>query len=261
MAGLNYDRDAGPKKTQRPIPPAGTHIGRCFAIIQTGTHEKEFKGVKTNVGMVQFMWELAIQPWPIFDQKLGPQPYGIFQEYPVPKTGKGWKKSGLADMLKSWRNISEMPRNIKLKEWLNAPCLINVVHTASKEPVIEDKTKSLRGDGHMIYANVSTVMSIPKDASGAPTMVCPATHNPLVFFDFETFNDVDFKKVPLWLKERIMKSHEAPQLSATYPQIIQIIEQEKAARQAQGDNQQQNMPAPQEANWGDANVSADGSGF
>ncbi len=185
---------------QKPVPPAGVHVARCYQIIELGAHEKTFPGKPPkDIPLVYFGWEIPAYSH-VFDENKGPQPLAVFQEY----TASLDVKSKLNKDLRSWRGMAQLPSDVKLKDWLSQPCMINIVHTTSKDAKLPVE-KSIYKDGKMVYANVNSVMPLMQGAS------CPPAVNKATYFDFDDFavmgvnNWSNYLALPKWMQEKIAK--------------------------------------------------------
>jgi hypothetical protein len=116
------------------------------------------------------------------------RPFSISREY----TATFGPKGNLRKMLEAWRGrpfTTEELGGFSLENVLGKPCLLGVVHKPSK-------------DGTKVYANVNSVMALPKG------MECQEQVNPSVKFDIQEFNKEVFEKLPEWLRSKILMSKE-----------------------------------------------------
>jgi hypothetical protein len=185
---------------QKPVPPAGVHVARCYQIIELGAHEKTFPGKPPkDIPLVYFGWEIPAYMH-VFDENRGPQPLAVFQEY----TASLDVKSKLNKDLRSWRGLAQLPSDVKLKDWLNQTCMINIVHSTSKDAKLPVE-KSIYKDGKMVYANVNSVMPLMQGAN------CAAPVNNSSYFDFDDFailginNWSNYLALPKWMQDKISK--------------------------------------------------------
>lgn len=209
MQGLTDVPKGAPKK-QQPIVKAGAYIGKCYSIIQLGTHEKDFQGTKTMTKLIHLSFELPTEK-AIFDQAKGEQPMAVFQEFTL---SVNETKSNFAKFLKSWRGMVSLPAKVNVREWLDKPCIINIVHQKGKQAVLP-LGESIYGDGMMVYPKISSVSPLMAG------QVCPATINPVAFIEFSNLDIPTFMSIPKWIREKIRKSQEWPELLAMYPGIDQ----------------------------------------
>ena len=164
---------------ERIVIPAGTHVARCYGIIDLGTQYSEKFGNKSR--KVQIQWELPNEP---MDDG---RPLAISKKYTLSLN----EKSNLRKDLESWlgRSITakEEREGFALGSMLGAPCLLSVIHAESN-----GKT----------YANIAGVMSVPK-GTAVPDQV-----NPMVSYDIENGKDAIYAKLPEWIRKIIDESQE-----------------------------------------------------
>lgn len=164
---------------ERVIIPAGTHIGRCYGIIDLGTQYSEKFGNWSH--KVLFQWEL---PADLMDDG---RPLAISKKYTISLN----EKANLRHDLESWlgRSITadEEKNGFALGSMLGAPCLLSVIHAESNGKA---------------YANISSIMSVPKG------MTVPDQSNPVVSYDIENGEDAVYHKLPDWIRNIIQQSKE-----------------------------------------------------
>lgn len=164
---------------ERILIPAGTHLARCYGIIDLGTQYSEKFGNWSH--KVQFQWEL---PNELMDDG---RPLAISKKYTISLN----EKSNLRHDLESWLGRSITPKEEKegfaLGSMLGAPCLLSIIHAESN-----GKT----------YANIAGVMSVPKGTT------VPDQVNPAISYDVENGRDAVYNKLPDWIKNIIEESKE-----------------------------------------------------
>ena len=161
--------------------PAGSFAARCYQIIDLGHQTFEWKGEAKVAPKVRITWELN-------EMMQDGRPFSISKEY----TASIGDKANLRKDLEAWRGrpfSAEELRNFSLENVLGAPCLLGVVHKPSK-------------DGSKTYANVGSVMALPKGMS-APELV-----NPAVKFDIGEFNKAIFDSLSSYVQKKILMSKE-----------------------------------------------------
>ena len=95
-------------------------------------------------------------------------------------------------MLESWRGrpfTTEELGGFSLENVLGAPCMLSVIHKPSK-------------DGTKVYANVGSVMALPKG------MEAPELVNPAVKFDIGEFDQKVFDELSSYVQKKILMSKE-----------------------------------------------------
>lgn len=177
--------------------PSGTFAARCYQIIDLGHQTTSFEGEVKVVPQVRITWELS-------ELMADGRPFSISREY----TATFGPKGNLRKMLEAWRGrpfTSDELNGFSLENVLGAPCLIGVVHKPSK-------------DGTKVYANVNSVMALPKG------MTCPDAVNPAVKFDIGTFDEEVFNKLPDWLRSKILMSKEMEENGTPAPKAVEVQE-------------------------------------
>lgn len=153
-----YASDSG-TATFTPAP-VGTHVARCFRIVDLGTQHGEYAGRPTRRNQILVSWEL---PEELIETEEGKRPITASRFY----TNSLSEKANLRQDLEAWRGRTfteaELDR-FDLESILGKPCLLTIV---SKEG---GKTK------------VAGVSGLPKN------MQCP----PQVNSSFTLWLDEDF---------------------------------------------------------------------
>lgn len=163
---------------ERIIIPAGSHIARCYGVIDLGTQYSE-KFSWSHKVMIQ--WEL---PAELMEDG---RPLAISKKYSLSLN----EKANLRKDLESWlgRSVTEKEEKdgFPIGSMLGAPCMLSVVHS-------ENNGKT--------YANVAAVVSVPKG------MVVPEQQNPSVMYDIDNGKDSVYEKLPQWIRQVIDSSKE-----------------------------------------------------
>jgi hypothetical protein len=130
------------------IVPPGSHVARCYRIVDLGTQKTEYLGQIKHLRKVMFGWELHgddNEGKPLLTDK--GEPMAIFKNYTLSLN----EKANLRLDLQSWRGknftdaeASRFDIAVVLGQW----CMLNVIHRPGKE----DK----------IFANVGGVSPIPQ---------------------------------------------------------------------------------------------------
>lgn len=105
------------------LPEAGNQPAVIVAIIDLGTHEREFKGVSKNTPEIQIVWELTDQPKNEKENMLIGRSYSSYLS----------EKANLAKLIaglsgKQFKDNEEFD----LTKLLGFPCLVNIVHGTSQ---------------------------------------------------------------------------------------------------------------------------------
>lgn len=165
--------------------PVGTHVARCYRIIDLGTQHGEYKGQPTRRNQVLVSWELPDETIEIEGKTV---PITTSRFY----TNSLGEKANLRKDLESWRGRSftdDELRKFDLESILGKPCLLTVVGGEN------GKTK------------VTNVSGLPKNTS------CPEQVNPTFSFWLDEFEEDKFEGLSDGLKGIIQKSEEYPQIA------------------------------------------------
>lgn len=129
-----------------PVPP-GSHVGRCYRIVDLGTQKTEYLGQIKHLRKVMFGWELHGEDndgKPLVTEK--GEPMAIFKNYTLSLN----EKANLRLDLQSWRGkpfTDAEATRFDIATVLGAWCMLNVIHRPGKD----DK----------VFANVAGVSPIP----------------------------------------------------------------------------------------------------
>jgi len=175
--------------TFKPIPQ-GAHLGRCYRVIDLGTHDREYQGQpKPPVRQVMLFLEMFGE-----DETGAPlitpegSPLVIAKRYTLSLADK----ANLRADLQAWRGrafTAEEAKGFELTTLLGVPVLINVTHTFK-----EDKT----------YSNVAGLSPLPK----AMRAVLPDPVNKPQFFNVNEPDQAVFETFSEKLQNRIKECHE-----------------------------------------------------
>lgn len=162
--------------------PEGTHIVRCWRLVDLGTQDPppDFKNQRPS--------EQILVSFEACEEKMeNGEPFSINAFY----TNILSRRSKLKRHLEAWRGKSftdEELDGFELTNIVGTACMINVIHE-KKEGSTDVRTK------------IEAIMALPKGTKA------PALVNKPVVFSLEDAT-VNWDKLPEWLQERIMKSHE-----------------------------------------------------
>lgn len=166
--------------------PTGTHVARCYKLIDIGTTLQEFQGEQKKRHQIILGWELPNEL--MTTGEFAGQPFTASSFY----TLSLHEKAKLRHDLTNWRGrdfTEDELRGFDLKNILGKTCMISL--TAN------DKGRT----------NVSAVMALPKG------MTVPEAINPTVYFAFDEYNADVFESFSDKMKELIAKSDEFKALS------------------------------------------------
>jgi hypothetical protein len=173
---------------EKELIEAGNYVARCYRMVEIGTVEEEFLGVKKNMHKVRIGWELPTE-LKIFNPEKGEQPCVIDKEYTLSLADK----ANLRKDLQSWRGkafTDEEAEAFDITKLLGVPCMLNIIHVQGKK----DPTKT--------YQAIGSVSPMPKG------LVCPPQVNETFVFDFENFDELKYNGLPDFIKEQIVKTPE-----------------------------------------------------
>jgi hypothetical protein len=186
---MSFFVESNQERTFKNVP-AGSHLARCYRIIDLGSQKTEYMGESKVQRKIMIGWELFGdddngQPLVTDDGK----PMAIFKNYTL-----SWSENAtLRKDLQSWRNkpwTDAEAKRFDLKSILNGYCMLNVIHRE-----VNGKT----------YANVATISPVPSliKQAGLPK---PINANQL--FTIAEPDMVLFETFGKGLKEKIMNSPE-----------------------------------------------------
>ena len=167
--------------------PAGSHVARCFRVLDLGTHDENWQGNVNSNRKILLQFELPNEKH-VFHEERGEEPFTVQREF----TASLGKKANLRAFLEGWRGRSFTDEELKkfdIAALAGKACLVNVIHKESN-----GKT----------YANIQSAMVLPKG------MVCPSAINPIVTFSLEEneFDEAVLAALPEWLRNKIGESKE-----------------------------------------------------
>ena len=190
-----------PKATQGPRTPpvpAGVHHGICYQVIDIGTQPQA--GNFPARRKVKICWEL---PHERIDVQVNGVPRNLPRAVSKDYTLSTDKKANLRHDLEAWRGrpfTQEEVDSFEVGNVIGANCQLNVVHKPS-------------ADGSKVYANVATIMPLPK---GADRM---KPENPTLLYDIPESLPVTFPEgMPEWIQNQIKNSDEYRDLLNPQPQ-------------------------------------------
>jgi len=173
--------------TEFEQPPVGTHVARCYKMIDLGTQRVTWQGTEKWQRKVLIAWELPTELVEVEGQK---KPHMVMARYTLSLS----EKSTLAPLLESWRGQSftaEERNGFDIEKIVGAPCMISLV-------------KSECGR----FTNVAAVMAMPKGVA------CPPAVNGVVIYSLETPDQAVFDGLSDKVKAIIQGSKEWAQKNA-----------------------------------------------
>jgi hypothetical protein len=173
--------------------PVGSHIARCFRMVDVGTHETTWEG-KTRVSRkVRLDFELPEETHTFREEK-GPEPHSVGQYFTFSMN----EKAALRGLLEQWRGkpfTDEEAAKFDISVLIGKTCMMNVVHNEV---------------GGKIYANIASLMPIPKALKGRePEPVTPTVCLSLDDLITDPSNNVwAYMALPDFIKKKIKESKE-----------------------------------------------------
>jgi len=172
---------ATPKpKTEYKIADEGVSLAWLISLVDLGTQTSEYQGQTKNQRKLRFTWELC-------GSQVGPddpRPVTISQNF----TWSFHDKAKLRSVVKSWTG-KEPTDSFDLESLYQVPCQLNIIHAK-----VGEKT----------YANISTIMPLPKG-----TKVDQRVNETFTFdLDEQRCNALMFLQLPEYLRTMILKSPE-----------------------------------------------------
>lgn len=137
-----------PTETDFELPPAGTHIGVCYRVIDLGTQDTSFNGQAKRQHKVLVSWELP-------DEKMTDgRPFAISQRY----TWSMSDKATLRKHLESWRGKAFAdsdfgPSGFNIKSIIGVGCVLTIMHTEKND---------------RRYANIAAIGKLMKGQKAPP---------------------------------------------------------------------------------------------
>jgi len=160
--------------------PVGTHVARCFRIIDIGTQHGEYQGKPTRRNQIIIGWEL---PDELIDTEEGEKPIVTSRFY----TNSLGEKANLRRDLEAWRGRTfsdEELMKFDLETIVGVPCLLTIVKSDN------GKTK------------VAAVTGLPKGTQ------CPPQVNESFTFWLDEFDQEQFNTLSEGIQGIIKRSDE-----------------------------------------------------
>lgn len=171
----------------KQVTPAGSHVARCYGMIEVGTVEQVYQGETKKAHKVIIDFELPLET-SVFREGEPEKPFVISKEY----TLSFHEKSTLRAHLSSWRGkpfTDAEAANFDITKLVGVPAMVNVIHKAS-------------ADGTKTYANIASISPMPKG------LVCPEQVNESRILAYSAWNQEVFMGLPEWLANKISETPE-----------------------------------------------------
>lgn len=165
-------------------PPEGTHVARCYRVVDLGTQQVEYMGDTKRQHKVLVSWELPTEPME------DGRPFTIHNRY----TFSSSEKSHFRQHLESWRGRKFEDKDFgeggfEIRNLIGVPCLLSVVHNHKN-----GKT----------YDNVQGVMRLMKGVE----VPDPINEQAFLCLNQGEFDSAVFDQLSDGLKETIRRSPE-----------------------------------------------------
>jgi hypothetical protein len=173
---------SGGSNAPKKVCPSGSHVARCYGMIELGTVKSEYLGEVKHLHKVIIDFELPLET-SVFKEGEPEKPFIISKEY----TLSFHEKSTLRAHLSSWRGkpfTDSEAANFDITKLVGVPAMVNVIHRAS-------------ADGTKTYANIASISPMPKG------LQCPDQINPSRILSFSSWNQELFMTLPEWLADKI----------------------------------------------------------
>ena len=165
-------------------PPVGTHVARCFKLVDIGTQHGEYQGKPTTRVQHLAFFEL---PNELVQTDEGERPAIATKFYTTSMNEKAaWRND-----LEGWRGQAFTDEDLAQfdnEQMLGCPCMLSIVATTKS-----DGTKG---------AKIASVVALPKG------MECPPQVNKSFSFWMDDFDEDEFNKLSDGIKKLIMRSDE-----------------------------------------------------
>jgi hypothetical protein len=161
-------------------PPQGTHVARCYQLIDIGTQHGEYLGEPTVRQQIIVRFEFPFET-EIFDGVAKPLIASKFYTMSLSE------KANLRKDLESWRGRAFTAKELEgfnVANILGATCTVSIIHN--------EKGK----------AQVKGVAALPKGTQ------CPPAFNPISKFTIDEWNDAAFMALPEGFQKLIQQSDE-----------------------------------------------------
>jgi len=204
---MKFNNTASEPRKIEDLPPKGMQVARCYSVVDLGTQEVEWEGIKKLQRKMMVTFELPNHT-KVFDEDKGKQPIVIGQKY----TQSFHEKSRLMEHLTSWFSDGEIEGdllNVVQKKLVGRSAYLNIKHDSYE-----------KGGKTYPYAQIAGINPLPKEVE------CSKQVNGTVFFDLDNFDEKVFDSLPEWMQKVIKESPEYKE--AVYDELGEEEPQEKS---------------------------------
>jgi len=173
---------------------AGTYAARCYQMVHIGTVEENIMGENKVMNKVRLSWELPTE-LKEFKEGEGEKPYSVSKEFNLSMH----EKATLRKFLEGWRGkafTEDEAKRFDITALLGKPCMLSIIHKETK--------------AGKVRAEINSISNMPKG------MTCPEQINESYEFNYDSFDEEKFNKLPDFLKDKMRQSVEYA--AATRPQ-------------------------------------------
>lgn len=201
-------KQSGGGNANREPVKAGMHVGRCYLMVDLGTHiGSERYGFKKE-RKIQLAWEIPSQrvEFEVDGEKIN-KPAAVYKKF----TASLHEKSTLRAILKSWRGRDFTPEELSgfdMKNTIGAPCLINITHTPKDD-----------GSGG-VWENVSSVTPLMEGQEAPPQ------ENESIYYSMDSMGWNVPDSVYPWLVDKIKESVEFQEAQSAPQEQHQVTQEE-----------------------------------
>lgn len=170
---------------QKQLPPAGTHLARCFAVCDLGTQLGEFQGKPKKARKCRIFFELPNEQ-AVFQEERGKEPFTVSKEF----TLSLHKKAELRKVLESWRGRAFDEAELEkfdVAKLVGAPAIITIGHEPRKD-----------GDG-----SFAKILNVAKLMAQMTNSMPPAISKAWCYEITMGRTSEQFQRLPDWLQEKI----------------------------------------------------------
>lgn len=168
--------------------PVGTHVARCYRMVELGTITEKFGDEVKHRFKIWLDFETPLETMEASDGE--EKPYSVSKEFAKTlfKNKTTGKKSDLLAAMEAWRGKDYTPEEVKagidVSKLAGQPCMITVSHN----------------DGG--YAKVTNVSKITKG------LTCPPAFNKIQVLSFDSWDEDLFNSLPTFIQDKIKSSPE-----------------------------------------------------
>jgi hypothetical protein len=175
-----------PPKSQRVLPPEGTHIGRCVGFIHVGTYDDEYQGQPITSNKIRLTFELPDELH-IFKEGDDAKPFTISQEYTLAMSSKANLRKLVEGIVGALHD--EDAFSFDTEQLVGKCCLLTIKHR-----------ETAKGNKYAVIATASPLMK---------GQVCKEAFNPSKILNYTDHWDEDyFNSLPDFIREKMVTTQE-----------------------------------------------------